>query len=259
MIDESQPFSAGQKPIDEIQLEIEISPSSVLYQFSGSHQTTFHIDQTSFASFKLSLPSVLPPLRFSRQVPIFDMASGAGPSGMTRGLGSGSGTNPTAPGATSQRRPEGGPGSGSDSGVSGVTPGPNFTNAQRQELMDIVAAALRMHRGGVDSPGPNPISSPGLGAGPDSNEIKTWISEEIGFFDSDGEMLEGSISTIERHVFYRDIYVFVDRLKDMAPLRGEDKLRIVIPQCLRGSAIVWHTTELSDMKKTYLRDVTVAQ
>lgn len=184
------------------------------------------------------------------------------PATMASGTGRGSGSGAAGP-SQNQRQTNnpGGPGSGqSDSGVSGVTPAPNFTAGQRQELMDIIAAAIRMSQrpqGPPDS-SPPPDSGPGPAQGQDPNWIKPWTPEEIGFFDPDGED-EAAVSTVGRHVFYRDIYVFVDRLKDMAPLRGEDKLRIVIPQCLRGSAIVWHTTELSEMEKGFLRTATVAQ
>lgn len=38
----------------------------------------------------------------------------------------------------------------------------------------------------------------------------------------------------------------------MAPLREEDKLRMVLPQCFRGTALIWHSTELSELEKNLL-------
>ena len=226
---------------------------------AGNHPTSpLFQGEPPLPPSSLGLTTVLPPLLFSRNtLPTgTQMASGfeAGPSGAGRGAGAGTGA-----GANNQRQPV--PGSGSDSGVSGVTPAPNFTAGQRQELMDIITAALRMNQRGQGPPDSSP--PPGDGAGPgqgqDPNWVKPWTPEEIGFFDPDGDLSEGAVATVGRHVFYRDVYVFIDRLKDMAPLRGEDRLRIVIPQCLRGSAIIWHTTELSEMEKAYLRTATVAQ
>lgn len=49
------------------------------------------------------------------------------------------------------------------------------------------------------------------------------------------------------------MYAFVDRLKDMERVRGKDKLRAVIPQCFRGSALIWHSAEFSEMEKSLLR------
>lgn len=62
---------------------------------------------------------------------------------------------------------------------------------------------------------------------------------------------------VGKNVFYKDIYAFIDRLKDMAPIKGEDKLRTVIPQCLRGTALIWHSTELSDVQKETYRYTTL--
>lgn len=58
-------------------------------------------------------------------------------------------------------------------------------------------------------------------------------------------------------MFYRYIYAFIDRLKDMAPLKADDKLRTVLPQCLRDAALVWHSIELSDLDKDMLRVATL--
>lgn len=65
--------------------------------------------------------------------------------------------------------------------------------------------------------------------------------------------------TMNCHVFYRDVYVFVDRFRDMAFLRKKNRLKIVISQCLRGSALMWHFMKLSDMKKEYFKIVILNQ
>lgn len=66
---------------------------------------------------------------------------------------------------------------------------------------------------------------------------------------------EGSNPVVNegKKVFYQDVYAFVDRLKDMEQIKGEKKLQSVVPQCLRGSAPIWHSTELSEMEKSLLR------
>ena len=57
-----------------------------------------------------------------------------------------------------------------------------------------------------------------------------------------------------KHTFYRDVYVFVDRMKDVAPVRGEEKLRLALPQCFKNLALYWHSFELSDLQKSFLRN-----
>ena len=58
-----------------------------------------------------------------------------------------------------------------------------------------------------------------------------------------------------KHVFYRDVYVFVDRLKDLAVQHDDAAVKNVITACFRGSAIMWYFMELIDLKRQLLRDV----
>jgi hypothetical protein len=67
--------------------------------------------------------------------------------------------------------------------------------------------------------------------------IKKWIANEIEYFDSRLDEDE-SVVNVDRHVFYRDIYAFVNRLKNMMNLRNEEKLRAILSQCFRRSAFI---------------------
>lgn len=133
------------------------------------------------------------------------------------------------------------------------TPQPQFTEAQMQELaqfMDARDREQRQRQGGDPPPPPSPDST-----NPDparSDNTKEWNADEIGYFDPNYEGTD-PVVTVGKSVLYRDVYTFIDRLKDMALVRGEDKLRTAIPLCLRGSALIWHTTELSDLEKRLLR------
>ena len=82
-------------------------------------------------------------------------------------------------------------------------------------------------------------------------------AEDIGFFDPEhrdvnGTANSGPITNAGKHVIYRDVYVFVDRLKDIAYLHGDD-MKHLIPECLRGAALMWYTVELTDLEKSSLR------
>jgi hypothetical protein len=44
----------------------------------------------------------------------------------------------------------------------------------------------------------------------------------------------------------------------MIIIRGDDKLRTILSQCFRGASLIWHSTELSDMKKNLLRQTNLA-
>jgi hypothetical protein len=84
--------------------------------------------------------------------------------------------------------------------------------------------------------------------------IKKWTVHEIEFFDSNVDE-DDSIINIDRHVFYKNIYVFVDRLKNMIIIRDDDKLRTILSQCFRDASLIWHFIELFDMKKNFLRQI----
>lgn len=136
--------------------------------------------------------------------------------------------------------------------VDGQPSAPAFTDAQKREMAAMIAEAFRNHGG--QGPTPPPNDPPNLGMGNGNGE---WKPDDIGYFDPEHDGLANvgaPIVNAGRHVFYRDVYAFVDRLKDMAPLRDEPKLRTALVQCLRGSALIWHSMELSDLEKQLLKN-----
>ena len=73
------------------------------------------------------------------------------------------------------------------------------------------------------------------------DNVSDWKSKDIEFFDSKYERsthIDDSIVNVDHHVFYRDVYVFIDKLKNMTSLREKNKLRIVISQCLRDTVLI---------------------
>ena len=90
-----------------------------------------------------------------------------------------------------------------------------------------------------------------------SDNVSDWKSKDIEFFDSKYEIsihIDDLIVNVDRHVFYRNVYVFIDRLKNMTSLREKNKLRIVISQCLRDIVLIWHSAKLSNFEKNLLRN-----
>lgn len=137
----------------------------------------------------------------------------------------------------------------SDQPVSGLS------ELQHNELVDIVSAVIqRHHRNHVQNQlqrGPGPGNNPIPEAAP-VLVTKELNPEEVSFFDPDYKG-SGAVVNTGKNLFYRDVYAFVDRLKDMEQIKGEEKLRTVVPQCFRGSAFIWHSIELSETEKALLR------
>ena len=81
-------------------------------------------------------------------------------------------------------------------------------------------------------------------------------AEEVGYFDPEYQQEHGSngpVVNAGKHVFYKDIYVFTNRLKDLAVQRGERDTKAVIASCFRGSALMWYSMELTDSERDRLR------
>lgn len=52
-------------------------------------------------------------------------------------------------------------------------------------------------------------------------------SNNIGFFNPNAEGTKNTVS-YEKILFYRDVYSFVDRLRDITIFKGEDKIKDVL-------------------------------
>ena len=110
---------------------------------------------------------------------------------------------------------------------------------------------------------PGPPGAPGADGSSNGNSSSSLKADDVGFFDPSYEdanntsAKDAPVVNAGRHVFYRDVYAFVDRLKDMAHLKGEEKIREVLPTCFRGTALTWHSMELTELEKRGLRNATV--
>jgi hypothetical protein len=135
-----------------------------------------------------------------------------------------------------------------------ITPESAFSAAQRTEISNIIATAVRTIQMQQLTSSFTSATQSTSSYNQSAEYIKKWTVNEIKFFDSNIDD-DDSIVNINRHVFYKNIHVFIDRLKDMIAIREDDKLRIVLSQCFRDAALIWHFIELSDMKKDLLRSI----
>lgn len=134
-----------------------------------------------------------------------------------------------------------------------------FTKAQKREMTTMIAKVFRNH-GSDDDEDQNLIflSSDSINVENYDNFDYEWKSNDIKYFDLEYDDLanvDSSIVNAIRHVFYRNVYAFVDRLKNMTILREKEKLRIVLSQCFRDFALIWHFMKLSNFEKQLLCNV----
>jgi hypothetical protein len=115
---------------------------------------------------------------------------------------------------------------------------------------NIIADAIRANPGNVRGP-PGP---PGPAA---TTEYQggTWRADEVGYFFPDLHRDYGTaeIVTIGRDSYYRNVQTFLQRLDDVSRLRGAEVVRNNISTCLRGAALQWYMSELTDEEKQSLR------
>ena len=125
-------------------------------------------------------------------------------------------------------------------------PPPPLVAGFSQEQMDTLTALIRS------------ITNPTTPPPPANQSQREWKADDIGFFDpSLNDPDDTPIVTVGRHSFYRDVYSYVDRLKDLAKQRSPNKLRTILPECFRSNAQIWYSIELGEMEKDLLRSMLI--
>lgn len=91
--------------------------------------------------------------------------------------------------------------------------------------------------------------------------ISIKSSKDVDFFDLFYEDFNNFfIVNANCHVFYRDIYVFSNHLKDLVKgVFDKQKIKKFIFDCLRKDNLIWYFIKLFEMKKNLLRDATMKQ
>ena len=64
-------------------------------------------------------------------------------------------------------------------------------------------------------------------------KTQNWKFNKINFFNPEYENVNNVlIINVDKHIFYRDMYAFIDRLKNVISFCDKNKLCIIIFQCL---------------------------
>ena len=89
----------------------------------------------------------------------------------------------------------------------------------------------------------------------DDAEAKRWNTANIEYFDSylNKSYEEDEIVTIEKNIYYRNVMLFVKKIKNIAQIKESVTVRIDLNECLREAAQNWYIAELFNLKRTELR------
>ncbi|KAN0067958.1 hypothetical protein V8E54_013886 [Elaphomyces granulatus] len=97
-------------------------------------------------------------------------------------------------------------------------------------------------------------ATPATSAVTASTNGTSWRTDDLGYFHPDlPDSRDSAVRTVANQTHYRDVLVFLDRLRDLAILKGDDIVRSNIHASLRGSPLAWYSTELTDFERSSLR------
>ena len=129
---------------------------------------------------------------------------------------------------------------------------PGFSKQQMHNMMDLFQNMLHttlqqflFSRDQTASATPLLIiekSNPSLSKDSPSYTIPRPLrAEEMGYFDpkyqpKQGTLTNGSIVNANKYVYYRDVYIFIDRLKDLA--NQHLNIKSIMTSCFRDSALM---------------------
>ena len=79
--------------------------------------------------------------------------------------------------------------------------------------------------------------------------------EDIGFFDLSllANYGESEVVLVGKKLYYRDIILFIKRMKDLAIIKRYELVRANLNTYLRKVILVWYTSELFYLKRISLR------
>ncbi len=138
--------------------------------------------------------------------------------------------------------------------------GTAFSHAQRLKITDIVAVALRMNRQNNSF---SRISSSDISSASSSmntifeTRLDRWNAADLRFFDLiyDDKILitVESMQHVEKNTYFRDVHLFIERVKNFAIAKEIETVRNNLYTCLRESIMTWYTTEISEEEKELLK------
>lgn len=94
-------------------------------------------------------------------------------------------------------------------------------------------AAMNNQKQPAETPQEKPVDIAPSAAPSQPAKLK---AEEIGYFDPTAEG-EGDIVTSGKHVIYKDVYEFKDRINTYKLHYTNEEVKNLIPACLRGDAL----------------------
>ena len=133
-------------------------------------------------------------------------------------------------------------------------PGPDLDTI----IGNAIARFFRENQLPQGPPGPpGPPGNPGPPGEPSNGpHTPRFNPGDVGFFDPFYNNKSADTGPGMEHTgketFFRDVVVFIDRIKDVSHTKGTELVRLNLQLCLRGEALEWYTSQLTDAEKRLL-------
>jgi hypothetical protein len=89
------------------------------------------------------------------------------------------------------------------------------------------------------------------------SRIDKWITSDIEFFDlmydNKSTFTEEFIKHVEKNIYFRDVHLFLKRVKNVTRVKNVNQVRENLFICLRKLTLQWYTFELFENIKNLLK------
>ena len=142
----------------------------------------------------------------------------------------------------------------------------DFIDAQRRKLIHIMIETFVQRQENQnddenDSIFDFSINFESTSMNDNNNNNNNWKTKNVDFFKSNAKKNKFDdvfIVIVKKHVCYVDVYVFINRLKNLIFFRDDDKLRTILSQCLQNVVLIWHIMKFFEFEKNLFRIVSFA-
>ena len=91
----------------------------------------------------------------------------------------------------------------------------------------------------------------------DNDDDVKWNAQKTDFFDSWYEeknaIIDNSIEHSNKNTYFRNVHLYIERIKDMTILKDADVIRANLYSCMREHALRWYTEVVNDDQKRLIK------
>ena len=126
-------------------------------------------------------------------------------------------------------------------------------------LRKMIEKSLLLRESPSATPSPDLDATPKAYLGRDSllkTTTERWNQADLGYFNLylNRAHGEGKIVLVGKDVYYRNVVLFVQRLQSLVTFKGAILVKANVATSLRGSALGWYISELSDFDRDALNN-----